>query len=109
MNTKKQTRLEILSKNRKDLQTQVVRTRQILEKVLDKSKSLEEKIRTLFYEQSINIFSVLTTLSMTISIIVLAITGAFGTGGRRGGGSSSKDEKGFKKMVRQASGCTQKT
>ena len=37
LNTKKQARLEILSQNRKDLQTQVGRTKQTIEKVLDKS------------------------------------------------------------------------
>ena len=50
LNSKKQTRLEILSQNRKDLQTQVARIKQILEKVFDKNTSLAEKIRTLFRE-----------------------------------------------------------
>ena len=40
LNTKKQARLEILSQNQKDLQTQVARIRQTLEKVLDKDTSL---------------------------------------------------------------------
>ena len=35
LNTEKQTRLEILSQNRKDLQTQVARIKQTLEKILD--------------------------------------------------------------------------
>ena len=50
LNSKKQTRLEILSQNRKDLQTHVPRIKQILEKVFDKNTSLAEKIRTLFRE-----------------------------------------------------------
>ena len=91
MNTEKQARLEILSQNRKDLQTQVARIKQTLEKVLDKNTSLAERIRTLFREQGITIFSILTALSMTISTIVLAITGALG-GGRGTGGPPSKDE-----------------
>ena len=91
LNTEKQARLEILSQNRKDLQTQVARIKQTLEKVLDKNTSLAERICTLFRDQGITIFSILTTLSMTISIIVLAITGAFG-GGRGAGGSPPKDE-----------------
>ena len=37
LNTEKQARLEILSQNRKDLQTQVARIKQTLEKVLDKN------------------------------------------------------------------------
>ena len=91
LNTEKQARLEILSQNRKDLQTQVARIKQTLEKVLDKNTSLAERIRTLFREQGITIFSILTALSMTISTIVLAITGAFGGGGGTGG-SLPKDE-----------------
>ena len=46
-NTKKQARLEILSQNRKDLQTQVARIKQIHENILDKNTSLAEIIRTL--------------------------------------------------------------
>ena len=91
LNTEKQARLEILSQNRKDLQTQVARIKQTLEKVFDKNTSLAERIRTLFCEQGIRIFSILTALSMTISTTVLAFTGVFG-GGRGAGGSPPKDE-----------------
>ena len=42
LNTEKQARLEILSQNWKDLQTQVARIRQTLEKALDKDASLVE-------------------------------------------------------------------
>ena len=92
LNTAKQARLEILSQNRKDLQTQVARIKQIITKVLDQDTSLAERIRTLFREQSITIFSILTALSMTISTIVLVITGVFG--GRRGTGGSPPEDKG---------------
>ena len=78
LNAEKQAKLEILSQNRKDLQTQVARIKQTIEKILDKDKSLAERIRTLFREQGITIMSILTALSMTISTIVLAITGVFG-------------------------------
>ena len=60
LNTEKEARLEILSQNRRDLQTQVTRIKQ----TLDLNTSLAERIRT---------FSILTALSMTISTIVLAI------------------------------------
>ena len=40
LNTEKQARLEILSQNQKDLQTQVSRIKQTVEKVLDKNVSL---------------------------------------------------------------------
>ena len=49
---------------------------------------MAERIRTLFQEQGITIFSILTALSMTISTIALTITGAFGGGG----GSTPKDQ-----------------
>ena len=39
-----------------------------------------ERIRILFREQGITIFPVLTALSVTISTIMVAITGAFGVG-----------------------------
>ena len=91
MNTEKQPGSEMLSRNRKDLQTQVARIKETLEKILDKNTSLAERIRTLFREQGITIFSILTALSMTISTIALAITGA--SGGGRGGSSQQKVKK----------------
>ena len=78
LNTEKQARLEILLQNRKDLQTQVARIKQTLEKVYDKNTSLAERFRTLFREEGTTIFSIVTALSITISTIVLAFTGVFG-------------------------------
>ena len=71
LNTEKQARLKILSQNWRDLQTQVTRIRKTLEKVLDENTSLEERIRTLFYEQNINIFSIMTALSMIAHVTSL--------------------------------------
>ena len=71
LNTEKQARLEILSQNRQDLQTQTARIRQTLEKVLDQNTSFAERIRTLIKEQSTTTFSILTALSVTISSIAL--------------------------------------
>ena len=98
LNTEKQARLEILSQNRKDLQIQVARIKQTIEKVLNKGAFLAERIHTLFKEQGITIFSILKTLSMTISTIVLAITCAF-RGGKGAGGSAPKDEGALKKWL----------
>ena len=99
LNTEKKVRLEILSQNRKDLQTQVSRIKQTIEKVLDKGAPLLERIRTLFKEQGITIFSILSALSMTIATIVLAITGIFGGGTGGAGGSPPKDKGTWKKWL----------
>ena len=48
LNTEKQTRLEILSQNLKDLQTQVTRNKQTIEKALDQNTSSAERIRAPF-------------------------------------------------------------
>ena len=77
LNTETEARIEILSQNRRHLQTQVARIKPTIEKVLDKKTSLAERIRTLFREQDITIFSILAALLMTISTTVLAITGIF--------------------------------
>ena len=99
LNTEKRARLEILSQNRKDLQTQVARIKQTIEKVLDKNTSLAERIGTLFCEQGITIFSILTVFSMTISTIALAIAGVFGGRGGGTGGSAPKDKEILKKWL----------
>ena len=98
LNSRKQARLEILSQNRKDLQIQVARIRQTIAKVFDQDTTLVERICTLFREQDITMFSILTAFSMTISAIVLAITGVFG-GGKGTGDSTSKDEGVLKKWL----------
>ena len=92
LNTEKQKRLEILSQNLEDLQAQFARIKETLEKSFNKNTSLAERIRALFREQVITIFSILTALSMTISTTVLAITGVFGGVGGGTGGTPSKDE-----------------
>ena len=97
LNTEKQARLEILSQNRKDLQAQVARIKQTLEKVLDNDASLTERIHTLFREQGITIAAILAALSMTVSTIFLAITGVFGGGTSGTGVPPSKDKGTLKK------------
>ena len=65
-NTEKQTRLEILSRNQKDLQTQVARIKQTLENVVNKDTFLAERICVLFCEQRITIFSILTPFQLSL-------------------------------------------
>ena len=92
----RQARIEFLSKNRMDLQTQVARIKQTIEKILDSDTSLGEKIRTLFKEQGITIFSLLTAVSMLISTIVLAVTKR-----GRAPGPPPKDEGEFRKWLKK--------
>ena len=98
LNTEKQTRLEILSQNRKDLKTQVARIRQTLEKVLDKNTPLPERILTLISEQIVTIISTLTALLTVIATIVLSVMGDFG-GDRGTGVSLPKDKGALKKWL----------
>ena len=49
LNTEKQTRLEILLQNSKDLQTQVARIKQTLEEVLNQNASLAERICNVYF------------------------------------------------------------
>ena len=107
LNTEKQERLEILPENRKDLQTQVARIKQIIEKALDQNISLAERIRTLLRKQSVTVFSILTAFSMTTSTIVLAITCFWR--GQRHRRFPTKRRRDLEKMIRQVSRCTQKT
>ena len=80
LNIEKQARLEISSQNRKDLQTQVARIRQTIEKVLDKNTPLPERILILICEQIVTIISTLTGLLAGVATIVLSVIGNFGGG-----------------------------
>ena len=105
LNTERQARLEILSQNRKDLQTQYARIRQTLEKVRDKNTPLPERILTLIREQIVTIILTLTSLLTGVATTALSVMGDFGGGGGTGGPLTKGD---LEKMVRQVSRCTQK-
>ena len=84
LSTERQARLYILSQNRKDLQIQVARIKQTLEKVIDKNTSLAKRIRILFCEQIVTIISTLPALLAGIATIVLSIIADFGGDGGAG-------------------------
>ena len=73
-------RLEAASATRAALRSQISRIRETLHRILHEDKTLGERIRTLFREQGITIASILTAIGMTISIIILALTGGSGGG-----------------------------
>ena len=72
--------LEAASSTREALRSQISRIRETLHRILHEDTTLGERIRTLFREQGITVVSILTALGMTISTIVLALTGGSGGG-----------------------------
>ncbi|VDI15972.1 Hypothetical predicted protein [Mytilus galloprovincialis] len=68
--------LEIININKNKLNGQIDRIKQTIVQILDKNKTLGERIRTLFREQGITIVSVLTAFGMIIGVIVEAFTGS---------------------------------
>ena len=73
-------RLEAAAATREALRSQISRMRETLHRILHEDTTLAERIRTLFREQDITIASILTALGMTISTLVLALTGGSGGG-----------------------------
>ena len=73
-------RLEAASATREALRSQISRIRENLHRILHEDKTLAERIKTLYREQGITIASILTALGMTISTIILALTGGSGGG-----------------------------
>ena len=55
------------------LKNQITSFRETIAKVMDKDATLGERIRTLFREQGITIFSILTAIGMAIGVLVEAI------------------------------------
>ena len=78
LNTEKQARLEILSQNRKGLQTEAATIKQTLEEILDKDTPLPERIRTLISEMIVLIISTPTAFLTGIATIVLSAISNFG-------------------------------
>ena len=88
------TRLELASQNKKEMQSQVARIRQTIEKVMDSDTSLAEKIKTIFREQGITIAAIVTAIGLIITTIVEAVLPGSTAAGAAGaaGGSSTADK-----------------
>ena len=71
-------RLEAASASREALRSQINRMRETINRLLHEDTTLAERIRTLFREQGIMIASILTAIGMTISTLVLVLTGGSG-------------------------------
>ena len=83
--TERAARLEALSINREKLITNFARIKETVHKILHEDTTLAERIQTLFREQGVTIFSILTAVGMTISTLVLALTRTVGIGGGSAG------------------------
>mgnify|MGYP003512901315 FL=1 len=92
-------RLEVIATNRENMRSQFARIRETVHRILNENTTLAERIRTLFREQGITIFSILTAIGMTISTIVLTVTRAVGIGGGGGGGGGSQVKDWVKKAL----------
>ena len=68
-------RLEAASAIREDLRSQISRIRETIGRILNEDTTLGERIRTLFREQGITIVSIITAIGMSITALVLALTG----------------------------------
>ena len=80
------------------LRNQITSFKETITKVLDKDATLGERIRTLFREQGITIFSILTAIGMAIGVLVEAlIPGSTTTSSVGGGGDDKKDKPGSAK------------
>ena len=72
-------RLEAAAANREALRSQISLMRETINRILHEDTTLAERIRTLFREQGVTIASILTAIGMTISTLVLALTGSGGS------------------------------
>ena len=86
--TKQEARLEVLSRNKKELQSQVSRIKETIAKILDSDTSLAEKFRAPFKKQGIILAAIFTAIGMIISTIIVSLT----VGGGIGGGGAPKDK-----------------
>ena len=78
------------------LTDQITSFKEMIAKVLDKDKSLGERIRTLFREQGITIFSILTAIGMAVGVLVEAVlpgSTAASTAAHGGGGDTPGSAK----------------
>ena len=100
LNDERAARLEAASTNREALRSQISRVRGTLRRMMHEDTTLAERIKTLFREQGITVVSILTAIGMTISTLVLALTG----GGSGAGGATPPaptDKGGVKEWVKK--------
>lgn len=84
----RKSRLEAASSTREKLRTQINRMKETINRILHEDTTLADRLRTLFKEQGITIFSLLTAVGMLVSTLVFALGG-----GGSGSGSPAADPK----------------
>ena len=95
----RQARLEALSTNKAALRSQINRIRETIRQLLLEDKTLAEWIQTLFHQQGITIASIHTAVGMSISTLVLALTGE-GAAGTPSPALKPSDKGGFKEWIK---------
>ena len=91
--------LEAASASREALRSQINRMQETINHLLHEDTTLADHILTLFREQGITIASILTAIRMTISTLVLALTG--GGGGVPAPAPVPLDKGGLKEWVKK--------
>ena len=88
----REVRFEVLSQNKKELQSQFARIKQTIEKILDGDLTLREKIKAVFREHGITITAILISFGLILETIITSLTGGSSS---CGGGSNppSKPEQ----------------
>ncbi|CAG2204427.1 unnamed protein product [Mytilus edulis] len=71
----KQGIIEVINLNKDKLNSQIERIKQTIKKILDQDKTLGDRIKTLFKEQGITLFSIITAFGLIIGVIVDSLTG----------------------------------
>lgn len=99
LNDERAARLEAASTNREAIRSQISRIRGTLQRMMHEDTTLAERIKTLFREQGITVVSILTAIGMTISTLVIALTG--GAGGASPPAPAPTDKGGVKEWVKK--------
>ena len=83
------------------LKNQITSFRETIAKVLDKDSTLGERIKTLFREQGITIFSILTAIGMAIGVLVEAVLpGSTASTAAHGGDTSGSAKRWVRNKLR---------
>ena len=78
MRSERDAHLEATAATASSLRSQISRIKETIDRILNGDTTLAQKLQTLFREQGVIILIILTTIGLTISTLVLALTGGGG-------------------------------